>query len=102
MGFIKRSILSWFVRSVPEAGPGYTQVKPVVENLEDRLGTPLFRRLPRGLALTDEGQAILPMLSDSFGRIEAVLGQVEGGRLREPLTVAAGGTFARLPAPGEE
>ena len=37
MGFIKRSILSWFTRPVPEAGPSYTQAKPVVENLEDRL-----------------------------------------------------------------
>lgn len=65
-----------------------------VKNLEERLGAPLFRRLPRGLALTDEGQALLPLLSESFARMGAVLTQFEKGRLREPLTVAAVGTFA--------
>ena len=65
-----------------------------VKNLEERLGVSLFRRLPRGLALTDEGQALLPLLSDSFARMGAVLTQFEKGRLREPLTVAAVGTFA--------
>lgn len=65
-----------------------------VKNLEQRLGSALFRRLPRGLVLTDEGQALLPMLSDSFKRMAAVLGQFERGRLREPLTVAAVGTYA--------
>lgn len=83
-----------FTRAAMELNVTQAAVSAQVKNLEDRLGTPLFRRLPRGLALTDEGQAILPMLSDSFGRIEAVLGQFEGGRLREPLTVAAVGTFA--------
>ena len=37
MAFWNRSIISWFIRPVHQAGPGYTQVKPVVENLEDRL-----------------------------------------------------------------
>ena len=37
MGILKKTLLSWFTRPVPEAGPTYTQAKPVVENLEDRL-----------------------------------------------------------------
>lgn len=83
-----------FTRAADELNVTQTAVSAQVKNLEDRLGTPLFRRLPRGLALTDEGQALLPMLSDSFNRIGAVLGQFRGGRYREPLTVAAVGTFA--------
>ena len=36
-----------------------------VRMLEEQLGIQLFRRLPRGLDLTEEGQALLPVLSDA-------------------------------------
>jgi LysR family transcriptional regulator of beta-lactamase len=62
--------------------------------LEERLGTTLFKRLPRGLGMTDEGRALLPVLSDSFSRIEAVLKQFDGGHFHEVLTVGVVGTFA--------
>ena len=65
-----------------------------VKALEERLGVPLFRRLPRGLSLTDEGQALLPVLRDSFDRIADALGRYQGGMMREVLTVGAVGTFA--------
>jgi LysR family transcriptional regulator of beta-lactamase len=83
-----------FTRAAIELNVTQAAVSAQVKNLEDRLGTLLFRRLPRGLALTDEGQALLPTLADTFGRIGAVLGQFRGGRFREVLTVAAVGTFA--------
>lgn len=83
-----------FTRAAEELSVTQNAVSSQVKNLEQRLGVPLFRRLPRGLALTDEGQALLPMLSDSFERIRAVLEQFEGGRHREVLTVAVVGTFA--------
>lgn len=69
-------------------------VSQQVKNLEDRLGLPLFRRLPRGLALTDEGAALLPVLTQSFARIDEVLGRLRQSRPREVLTVGAVGTFA--------
>jgi LysR family transcriptional regulator of beta-lactamase len=65
-----------------------------VRALEDRLGVALFRRLPRGLALTDEGVALLPGLTLSFGRIGELLLQVRGGVSRRPLTVGVVNTFA--------
>jgi len=83
-----------FTRAAIELNVTQTAVSAQVRNLEDRLGTPLFRRLPRGLALTDEAQALLPMLTESFERISAVLDQFQGGRFHEVLTVAAVGTFA--------
>lgn len=83
-----------FTRAADELNVTQNAVSAQVKNLEQRLGVPLFRRLPRGLALTDEGQALLPLLSDSFERMAAVLAQFEGGRFREVLTVAAVGTFA--------
>lgn len=65
-----------------------------VKALEERLGAPLFARLPRGLALTDEGQALLPVLRDSFDRIALVLDKLASGRGREVVWVGAVGTFA--------
>jgi len=75
-----------------------------VKALEERLGATLFHRLPRGLALTDEGQALLPVLKEAFDRIAAALARFDDGRGRELLSVGAVGSFAvawllpRLPA----
>ena len=65
-----------------------------VKALEERLGATLFHRLPRGLALTDEGQALLPVLKEAFDRIAAALARFEDGRGRELLSVGAVGSFA--------
>ncbi|HQS00458.1 MULTISPECIES: LysR family transcriptional regulator [unclassified Polaromonas] len=83
-----------FTRAGLELNVTQAAVSAQVKNLEARLGVPLFRRLPRGLALTDEGHALLPMLSDSFGRLGNILEQFRGGAYREPVTVAAVSTFA--------
>jgi LysR family transcriptional regulator of beta-lactamase len=65
-----------------------------IKQLEERLGTVLFRRLPRGLALTDEGAALLPVLTGAFDQIEATLSRFADGRYTALLTVGAVGTFA--------
>jgi LysR family transcriptional regulator of beta-lactamase len=65
-----------------------------VKALEDQLGVQLFRRLPRGLALTDEGLALVPAVRDSFDRIGATLDRFAGGRFREAMTLGVVGSFA--------
>ncbi|MCB8819393.1 LysR family transcriptional regulator [Microvirga rosea] len=65
-----------------------------VKRLEERLGVALFRRLPRGLGLTDEGLALLPTVSASFDSIGDMLERFDGGHVREVLTVGVVGTFA--------
>lgn len=40
--------------------------------LEDHYGFQLFTRLPKGLALTVEGEILLPVVSESFARIEEI------------------------------
>jgi LysR family transcriptional regulator of beta-lactamase len=62
--------------------------------LEEQLGAPLFRRLPRGLILTDEGAALVPMLNDSFDRMAATLDRFASGRLREIVNVGVVAAFA--------
>jgi LysR family transcriptional regulator of beta-lactamase len=65
-----------------------------IKILEEALGAPLFRRLPRGLTLTDEGAALAPMLNDTFDRMAATLGRFASGRPREIVNVGVVGTFA--------
>jgi LysR family transcriptional regulator of beta-lactamase len=83
-----------FTRAALELNVTQAAVSQQVRLLEERLGAALFKRLPRGLAITDEGRALLPVLTDAFGRIEGVLKQFEGGRYHEVLTVGVVGTFA--------
>ncbi len=83
-----------FTRAGLELCVSQGAVSHQVALLERRLGVPLFRRLPRGLALTDEGLALVPVLGDAFDRIGETLDRYEGGRMREVLTVGVVGTFA--------
>jgi LysR family transcriptional regulator of beta-lactamase len=82
-----------FTRAGLELRVTQAAVSQQVKTLEEILAVPLFRRLPRGLALTEEGEALLPVLTDAFRRIGATLERFEGGRLREVLTLGAVGTF---------
>jgi LysR family transcriptional regulator of beta-lactamase len=83
-----------FTRAGLELSVTQAAVSHQVKGLEARLGASLFRRLPRGLALTDEGQALLPELREAFGRLSQAVERFEGGRMREVLAVGAVGTFA--------
>lgn len=83
-----------FTRAGLELRVTQAAVSHQVKSLEELLGVQLFRRLPRGLALTDEGQALLPAIADSFDRIRATLDRFEGGYFRDVVTVGVVGTFA--------
>jgi LysR family transcriptional regulator of beta-lactamase len=64
-----------------------------VKALEERLGLPLFHRLPRGLALTDEGKALLPVLSRSLDEIATMIERLAGSS-GAVLSIGVVGTFA--------
>lgn len=66
-----------FTRAGLELCVTQAAISQQVRSLEEQLGIVLFRRLPRGLDLTEEGQALFPVLSDAFERISAVLHQFE-------------------------
>jgi LysR family transcriptional regulator of beta-lactamase len=83
-----------FTKAAQELCVSQGAVSQQVAQLEARLGAPLFRRLPRGLMLTDEGRALLPVMGDALDRIGATLDRIEGGRPREILTIGVVGTFA--------
>ena len=83
-----------FTRAAIELCVSQGAVSHQVAQLERRLGTRLFHRLPRGLALTDEGYALVPVLAEAFDRVGATLDQYADGRFREALKVGVVGTFA--------
>ncbi|AOF95155.1 bacterial regulatory helix-turn-helix, lysR family protein (plasmid) [Sphingobium sp. RAC03] len=83
-----------FTRAAIELCVSQGAVSHQVAQLERRLGTRLFLRLPRGLALTDEGHALVPVLAEAFDRVGATLDQYADGRFREALKVGVVGTFA--------
>src|SRR5215467_956552 len=83
-----------FTKAGMELRVGQAAISHQVKGLEARLGVQLFRRLPRGLALTDEGQALIPAIADSFSRLRATLEQFERGHFRGVVSIGVVGTFA--------
>ena len=83
-----------FTRAAIELCVSQGAVSHQVAQLERRLGARLFHRLPRGLALTEEGHALVPVLAEAFDRVSATLDQYANGRFREVLKIGVVGTFA--------
>ncbi|KJC40452.1 LysR family transcriptional regulator [Bradyrhizobium sp. LTSP885] len=83
-----------FTRAGLELRVTQTAISHQVKQLEDTLGATLFRRLPRGLVLTDEGLALLPVLTDAFDRIGGAIERIEAKETREVVTVGCVATFA--------
>ena len=83
-----------FTKAAIELCVTQAAVSHQVKALEQRLGFALFKRLPRGLLLTNEGESLLPVMQQSFDRIADALDRFESGTYRERLMVGAVGTFA--------
>jgi LysR family glycine cleavage system transcriptional activator len=85
-----------FTRAAAELFVTQAAVSHQIKALEGHVGVKLFRRLPRRLLLTDEGQAYAHALTDVFARLARAT-----ARLREPdaarkrlLTVSVLPSFA--------
>jgi LysR family transcriptional regulator of beta-lactamase len=83
-----------FTRAGLELRVTQAAISHQVKGLEEILGVTLFRRLPRGLALTDEGLVLMPVLTEAFERIGATLDRLEHGQIAEVVTVGCNSTFA--------
>src|SRR3954464_3899490 len=75
-----------FTRAGLELFVSQAAISHQIKGLEARLGVALFRRLPRGLALTDEGAALVPVLSEAFERIRGTPQRFPDGPLPGGLT----------------
>jgi len=83
-----------FTRAGMELFVSQAAVSQQVRLLEEKLGVTLFKRLPRGLELTDEARLLYSKISEGFNSIEKAYRQFEGGTIREALTISCVGTFA--------
>lgn len=83
-----------FTRAAIELCVTQAAVSQQVKGLEKRLGVSLFQRLPRGLKITAEGEALLPTVTNSFDQMAITLDRIEAGQVRELLFLGVVGTFA--------
>jgi DNA-binding transcriptional LysR family regulator len=82
-----------FVAAADELSVTPAAISHQVKALEDRLGVPLFRRLARGLALTPDGEALLPDLRDAFDRMALALDRIGRQSGSKVLTISMVTTF---------
>src|SRR5690348_8946365 len=78
-----------FTRAADELHVTQAAISHQIKSLEDRLGLPLFRRLPRRLLLTEEGQALLPELRDAFDRMALAVDRIGAQSAGGTLTVSS-------------
>ena len=83
-----------FSRAAAELCVTPAAVSHQVKGLEDLLGVALFRRLTRGVALTDEGRAYLPGLTEGFDRLAEASARIARHGLAGRLVVSAIPSFA--------
>ena len=62
-------------------------VSQQIRQLESHLGVALFKRLPRGLGLSEEGQAYLPVVQDAITRLAVGTNEIFGQHKRRPIKV---------------
>jgi LysR family transcriptional regulator, glycine cleavage system transcriptional activator len=78
-----------FTRAADELAVTPAAVGQQIRALEDTLGTVLFRRTPKGLELTPEGEAGLTELRRGFLNFEESVRAMQAGQSSKSLTIAA-------------
>ena len=83
-----------FTRAASELHVTQTAISHQIRALEERLGVRLFRRLPRGLLLTEEAQRYLPPIRDAFDQIALATERLTAVGGSATLTVSVLPSFA--------
>ncbi|WP_420569623.1 LysR family transcriptional regulator [Thalassovita sp.] len=78
-----------FTAAGAEIGMTQSAVSQQIKALETRLRVPLFRRLPRGLALTDAGRKLLPEVEAALAMLAAATETHLAPASENSLTIAA-------------
>jgi LysR family transcriptional regulator, glycine cleavage system transcriptional activator len=79
-----------------ELGITQSAISQQIRDLERYLGRRLFHRLPRGLRLTEEGDALVPLLAETFDRLAFGSAEIFGQRRSKRLTIKSTAGFAQL------
>ena len=83
-----------FSRAADELSVTPGAVSQQIQNLEDYVGAPLFKRTPRGLLLTDSAQTALPALREAFDRLAEAASLLTAAVDGRRLTLTAPPSFA--------
>ncbi len=83
-----------FTEAARELNVTQAAVSHQVKSLEAQLGFKLFHRLTRKLLLTEEGQKLLPVLSESFDRIAVTIRDLQRGADDMNLSVSLTPAFS--------
>ncbi len=82
-----------FTKAADELGMTQAAVSYQIKVLEDRIGSTLFHRKPRQIAITDVGRALAPQISDALERISVAYAKAKG-TVSGTLTLSTTATFA--------
>lgn len=83
-----------FSRAADELSVTPGAVSQQIQNLEEYIGSPLFKRTPKGLLLTDAAQTALPALREAFDRLAEAASLLTAADDGRRLTVSAAPSFA--------
>ncbi|MEM8915544.1 MAG: transcriptional regulator GcvA, partial [Pseudomonadota bacterium] len=83
-----------FTKAAEELNVTQAAVSHQIKTLEEQLGFRLFRRIHRGLRLTEAGQAYLPDVRQAFERLETATERLAVTDARGVLTVSVLPSFA--------
>ncbi|MEM9355978.1 MAG: LysR family transcriptional regulator [Pseudomonadota bacterium] len=84
-----------FTTAADELGLTQSAVSQHVRALEERFGTQLFERKPRGLALTDDGRKLLPKVGSALDTLANAAGTFDVGPTKDLLTIATSVSVAQ-------
>ena len=71
-----------------------TALSHQIRGLEERLGVTLFRRVPRGLVLTEEGVMLAPVLTRVLNEMSDALDRFSSGQYHETINLGVVSSFA--------
>ena len=100
--FVTAARCGTFSRAAKQMLVTQSAVSRQVQQLEDDLGLALFVRHKLGLRLTPEGEALLPVIEDAFGRVTRICDSLRNAgqvlTLRMPPTLATRWFLPLLPS----
>lgn len=76
-----------FTQAASELNMTQAAISQQIKGLESQLGVALFKRLPRGLELTEAGRAYIPVVHASIERLAEVTDELFGKGQTRPLTI---------------
>lgn len=82
-----------FTRAAEELGMTQAAVSYQIKVLEDRVGAPLFMRMPRQVVLTDKGLQLAPAVTEAFEALRVAFAGVEDA-VHSVISLATTHTFA--------